>query len=141
MKKVILILICTSCWALSAEASSLHNSKDNKGSEYLNIVNEGDRYMNDYDMYHAIPLYEKALGIETEARVIRNLAKCYFTRGYYRQSLNTINRLQADSIGHLDLKLKYDCYDNMSMDDSATLCRSEERRVGKECRSRWSPYH
>ena len=24
------------------------------------------------------------------------------------------------------------------MDDAA---RSEERRVGKECRSRWSPYH
>ena len=24
---------------------------------------------------------------------------------------------------------------------SALLCRSEERRVGKECRSRWSPYH
>ena len=23
----------------------------------------------------------------------------------------------------------------------AHLCRSEERRVGKECRSRWSPYH
>ena len=22
-----------------------------------------------------------------------------------------------------------------------TLVRSEERRVGKECRSRWSPYH
>src|SRR2546429_3906267 len=24
---------------------------------------------------------------------------------------------------------------------SATNVRSEERRVGKECRSRWSPYH
>jgi DNA invertase Pin-like site-specific DNA recombinase len=24
---------------------------------------------------------------------------------------------------------------------SATVKRSEERRVGKECRSRWSPYH
>ena len=24
---------------------------------------------------------------------------------------------------------------------SCKLCRSEERRVGKECRSRWSPYH
>src|SRR2546427_10351962 len=24
---------------------------------------------------------------------------------------------------------------------SVTLTRSEERRVGKECRSRWSPYH
>src|SRR2546429_184940 len=25
--------------------------------------------------------------------------------------------------------------------DSAISLRSEERRVGKECRSRWSPYH
>ena len=26
--------------------------------------------------------------------------------------------------------------------DRAVVClRSEERRVGKECRSRWSPYH
>ena len=24
---------------------------------------------------------------------------------------------------------------------SQSLTRSEERRVGKECRSRWSPYH
>ena len=23
----------------------------------------------------------------------------------------------------------------------STISRSEERRVGKECRSRWSPYH
>ena len=28
-----------------------------------------------------------------------------------------------------------------SMPDASLLCRSEERRVGKECRSRWSPYH
>ena len=26
-------------------------------------------------------------------------------------------------------------------EDSGVLNRSEERRVGKECRSRWSPYH
>ena len=26
-------------------------------------------------------------------------------------------------------------------DFPATVWRSEERRVGKECRSRWSPYH
>ena len=25
--------------------------------------------------------------------------------------------------------------------EDGLLCRSEERRVGKECRSRWSPYH
>ena len=28
-----------------------------------------------------------------------------------------------------------------SYEKDAKLCRSEERRVGKECRSRWSPYH
>ena len=26
-------------------------------------------------------------------------------------------------------------------DQDAVVNRSEERRVGKECRSRWSPYH
>ena len=29
----------------------------------------------------------------------------------------------------------------MRLKIAADLCRSEERRVGKECRSRWSPYH
>src|SRR3712207_1408859 len=28
-----------------------------------------------------------------------------------------------------------------TLEETAYLCRSEERRVGKECRSRWSPYH
>src|SRR2546430_16428246 len=34
-------------------------------------------------------------------------------------------------------------YANVGLDKSFTLIkpRSEERRVGKECRSRWSPYH
>ena len=27
------------------------------------------------------------------------------------------------------------------VDDLLEAARSEERRVGKECRSRWSPYH
>ena len=38
-------------------------------------------------------------------------------------------------------------YDNKSIrvirtaHEQRTSSRSEERRVGKECRSRWSPYH
>ena len=28
-----------------------------------------------------------------------------------------------------------------TQDDAVLPPRSEERRVGKECRSRWSPYH
>ena len=30
---------------------------------------------------------------------------------------------------------------SMSGLEADTIGRSEERRVGKECRSRWSPYH
>ena len=45
-----------------------------------------------------------------------------------------------------DIKGKFDCgYDDNTKCDSVRLrfnqLRSEERRVGKECRSRWSPYH
>ena len=32
-------------------------------------------------------------------------------------------------------------FSGRSLDDSTINERSEERRVGKECRSRWSPYH
>ena len=32
-------------------------------------------------------------------------------------------------------------YHARGRDDQGNLIRSEERRVGKECRSRWSPYH
>ena len=32
-------------------------------------------------------------------------------------------------------------YMNKSIDGLVIPDRSEERRVGKECRSRWSPYH
>src|SRR5215813_14092556 len=42
--------------------------------------------------------------------------------------------LSADEVGDARDYLK----ENIEVD---VLVRSEERRVGKECRSRWSPYH
>ena len=38
---------------------------------------------------------------------------------------------------HSDIKLSYPTEAN----EVFAKFRSEERRVGKECRSRWSPYH
>ena len=32
-------------------------------------------------------------------------------------------------------------YEGDNLKDISHHARSEERRVGKECRSRWSPYH
>ena len=49
---------------------------------------------------------------------------------------DTLNRVRNLGRGHdnfipIDLRNRLD----------ADADRSEERRVGKECRSRWSPYH
>ena len=51
--------------------------------------------------------------------------------------------LQIPSTKAAFLHKKYQFIDtNYSIPSSnVALCRSEERRVGKECRSRWSPYH
>ena len=38
------------------------------------------------------------------------------------------------------LKKSKKLYENYR-DNCTVVQRSEERRVGKECRSRWSPYH
>ena len=38
--------------------------------------------------------------------------------------------------GIFDSRIKVNSDNKLTFDD-----RSEERRVGKECRSRWSPYH
>ena len=34
-----------------------------------------------------------------------------------------------------------DFFENEWLAKTGVTARSEERRVGKECRSRWSPYH
>ena len=43
-----------------------------------------------------------------------------------------IQNIDADSLYDVPLLMEKERF---------ALCRSEERRVGKECRSRWSPYH
>ena len=56
---------------------------------------------------------------------------------------------KENALTHIEVK-QYDIEGNSGndlihifqyQDDGALESRSEERRVGKECRSRWSPYH
>ena len=54
-----------------------------------------------------------------------------------------INNIMLDGKKGIAQKIVYGAFDRVTAktDRPAIEVRSEERRVGKECRSRWSPYH
>ena len=54
----------------------------------------------------------------------------------FQSSLYAVNKYQFESVIN---KLAKDSNGRAKLIDA--FQRSEERRVGKECRSRWSPYH
>ena len=57
---------------------------------------------------------------------------------------NTYEAILADSIVRFKRQQGYDVRFQTGTDEHGQkieIKRSEERRVGKECRSRWSPYH
>ena len=67
--------------------------------------------------------------VEVEEKALRYIAKA--ADGSMRDALSLLDQCIAFYLGQ---KLTYDHV-------LEVLGRSEERRVGKECRSRWSPYH
>ena len=73
---------------------------------------------------------------DSKMSMLRNYGSCYKhgggAGGYFDFFGDSLQEA-ADSLIHV-------LVDAFS-DDSVTILRSEERRVGKECRSRWSPYH
>ena len=53
---------------------------------------------------------------------------------------STLFEIEVSKKGNSLFRIKtIGCFKEFS--NSEILSRSEERRVGKECRSRWSPYH
>ena len=54
-------------------------------------------------------------------------------------TLEALNALgEGNMVGLLDIRFEHISDDTL---EATMPVRSEERRVGKECRSRWSPYH
>src|SRR3712207_4204871 len=51
------------------------------------------------------------------------------------------SELLDDAVSHQSAEETHDPINTYKQRLNAARQRSEERRVGKECRSRWSPYH
>ena len=82
------------------------------------------------------------------AQELQNISKVEFEK-YQNPLANLVNNLVDKSLEDF---LQYEDYEKIFTDNIITFgdlmeivdedtTRSEERRVGKECRSRWSPYH
>ena len=60
----------------------------------------------------------------------------YPENGFDRDALHSLIERELAA-----LRERYADYDRKAVFGENPYFRSEERRVGKECRSRWSPYH
>ena len=66
-----------------------------------------------------------------------------FNRGWRtRPKVNPFAEFEGVAVPWVEVTLPHDAMIRRPRDpDLTSAARSEERRVGKECRSRWSPYH
>src|SRR2546430_15558822 len=74
-------------------------------------------------------------GIQKVRVILRALALEQLSRGLTAPAVARIVHLTPQAVRRIGHR-----YQRGGL-DSALFERSEERRVGKECRSRWSPYH
>ena len=66
--------------------------------------------------------------------MVQNLSQAGYPVSIYTRTKNKVEDLISDKIIWNDSVAE-------CVKDQDIVMRSEERRVGKECRSRWSPYH
>ena len=104
-----------------------------KESDPLFIYRELYKY-NDKQQLLESHYYSNYTLTETTIYSYNNKGKLIKKLDYLKGKLDSEYKLEYDERGNL---IKKDYY----FTQFSILLRSEERRVGKECRSRWSPYH
>ena len=89
--------------------------------------------------FKRIPI-EHDLFTEKVMYPIKRVRRRIPTRGGANAALDTQIRLGEPVLEGIEIDGRYAVIYS-KYDISCALERSEERRVGKECRSRWAPYH
>ena len=115
----------------------LHKAYNQRGLIKMAIGN--------YD--EALQYFDYANELNDKLNTYVNIGLCYVEGGEDQKAIGAFNRALL-SKQHSSQKFKSyqalgEIYSRLEENDEALkfLQRSEERRVGKECRSRWSPYH
>ena len=89
---------------------------------------------------YARKLLEQALGSDKAQDILRRITASLQVRPFdfvrHTDPQQLLSFIQNEHPQTIALILSY-----LSPEQATLLLRSEERRVGKECRSRWSPYH
>ena len=135
MKKVSLLILLTSLmlWPLMAQEKGGMTSKtqlvlmqDSLTADSTNwqlMLRLADAYQEKNRTKRAQELYERAIQFHVSDTLQRALAKCYYSRGYYRKSIDLCNNLlQKDTIDE-DLVLVARCYERMGDVDSTIAYR------------------
>src|SRR2546429_9668628 len=80
---------------------------------------------------------------ETEAfsLIFRKYQRRLAVLVHYKMSPELRGAVEADDILQEVFLAAAQDISNFTYQSPGSFMRSEERRVGKECRSRWSPYH
>ena len=81
----------------------------------------------------------KVLVVDDESRM-RKLVKDFLVKSGF-EVVEAEDGEQAVDVFYADKDISLIILDVMMPKMNGYDVRSEERRVGKECRSRWSPYH
>ncbi len=135
MKKVSLLILLTSLmlWPLMAQEKGGMTSKtqlalmqDSLTADSTNwqlMLRLADAYQEKNRTKRAQELYERAIQLHVSDTLQRALAKCYYSRGYYRKSIDLCNNLlQKDTLDE-DLVLVARCYERMGDVDSTIAYR------------------
>ena len=78
----------------------------------------------------------------TEQSILKAAEKEFLKKGFSGSKTTEIAKEAGvtHAMLHYYFRTKENLF-NKVFEEKAKQLRSEERRVGKECRSRWSPYH
>jgi len=110
------ISFCVQLWAQNE--TFVHLQKSDRIMQY---ANKGDSYLKAFNIYAALTWYKKAFAATQEPIFARKIAQCYLKRGQYTECKRVFDMIPTDSLTHLDLRFKYNLYNQSSEVNSMLL--------------------